>query len=771
MIQNLIKEVSKYIPSYPPLQSFNSCNPLAGLNELSFNDAIALVSKYAPISGTLPLHKYHLFWRSGKININNLRVAIKDFINKQNIRSINEDILLPLFLNKSLQSSLEAIDIKSRRNASSQVVGWFVESNQRVFQFVGRFFDIGQARWQMPVCSNQLFSAWLEYASVNYKNHFIIANLNEDVYQAIEFLLKEGGLEPIEYEEYLLKVLFQIIGWASFVHWLESAIINPHVDKHGKVADIVAIWLAETIVLTGKLQSLPDQTVIQLDREFGHLIQHNLSGYNIEKNELQKLNHYNWGLIWQFALEHNYRDDLIRQINLNKHHTAIRPKAQAIFCVDVRSEGLRRHLESYGNYQTFGTAGFFGLGFDFHFHHHVTRQNPDWSLSHSYLRSKNKRLNPINKILINLINGLLRTKKSFLGPLVLFDVVGLWYSLRIMTNTLIPWKKKIISKPELNYDSFNIFQDSNLTTIELSQKIARMLRNIGLVDNFSDLVLICGHLSESVNNPFISSLHCGACGGNSGAPNAIAFCQAINDALVRDYLRSKEDIDIPKTTQFVAATHNTTTDEINYYYNQNDLAMDNLTHLDELKRDLAFAGTDLCEERRQDMDGQQSVNVRKADWAELQPELGQVNNAALVIGDRSITKNLNLHRRVFLQSYDYTIDKDGSILNDIFNSTVKVVSMINSQYYFSTTDQDFYGSGNKVLHNIVSQIGVMEGNSSDLKIGLTQQSLFLKGEPIHLPLRLCIVVNAPSDLVDKVLAKNEVLTNLIKGDWVSFHTV
>jgi uncharacterized protein YbcC (UPF0753/DUF2309 family) len=384
---------------------------------------------------------------------------------------------------------------------------------------------------------------------------------------------------------------------------------------------------------------------------------------------------------------------------------------------------------------------------------------------------KHKKLASLQNIFTNLIDGLVRTKKSFLAPLVLFDVVGLWFSLRIMANTLIPWKKNPISHNKLEYHSFDIFRDSDYTIPELGQQIAKQLRSIGLVSNFAELVLICGHLSESVNNPFISSLHCGACGGNSGAPNAIAFCQAINEPQVRTYLANHENINIPIYVQFVAATHNTTTDQISYYYSPHALSLDNMERLERLKYDLLRAGSDLCNERQQEMDGGQSVDVRKSDWAELQPELGQVNNAALVIGPRDLTCNLNLQRSVFLQSYDHRLDPSGTILNDIFNSTVKVVNMINSQYYFSTTDQHFYGSGNKVLHNIVAQLGVMEGNSSDLKIGFSQQSLFLKGEPIHLPQRLCLIVCAPAELVNSVLANNNFLNTLITGDWLNFYQI
>ena len=43
------------------------------------------------------------------------------------------------------------------------------------------------------------------------------------------------------------------------------------------------------------------------------------------------------------------------------HPTESRPLAQGIFCIDVRSEGFRRHFEEVGGNETFGFAGFFGV--------------------------------------------------------------------------------------------------------------------------------------------------------------------------------------------------------------------------------------------------------------------------------------------------------------------------------------------------------------------------------------------------------------------------
>ena len=90
---------------------------------------------------------------------------------------------------------------------------------------------------------------------------------------------------------------------------------------------------------------------------------------------------------------------------------------------------------------------------------------------------------------------------------------------------------------------------------------ARVLHALGLERDFAPLVLLVGHGSQSANNAHAAALDCGACCGQTGEVNARSLAQLLNEPEVRQGLRAR-GIEVPATTVFVAALHNTTTDEI-----------------------------------------------------------------------------------------------------------------------------------------------------------------------------------------------------------------
>jgi len=126
-----------------------------------------------------------------------------------------------------------------------------------------------------------------------------------------------------------------------------------------------------------------------------------------------------------------------------------------------------------------------------------------------------------------------------------------------------------------------------------------------------------------------------------------------------------------------------------------------------------------------------------------------------------------LEGRSFLHEYDYSRDSDGSVLELIMTAPMIVTHWINMQYYASTVDNLHFGSGNKVLHNVVGgRIGVFEGNNGDLRIGLPMQSLHDGERWMHAPLRLSVVIDAPRSMIETVIARHELVRQLVDNQWL-----
>mmetsp|Transcript_63280 Transcript_63280/g.142714 ORF Transcript_63280/g.142714 Transcript_63280/m.142714 type:complete len:493 (-) Transcript_63280:1178-2656(-) len=328
---------------------------------------------------------------------------------------------------------------------------------------------------------------------------------------------------------------------------------------------------------------------------------------------------------------------------------------------------------------------------------------------------------------------------------------------------------------------------------EAADRLARTLQNIGLKGGgMAPIVLVMGHGARTVNNPYGSAYNCGACGGREGGPNARLFAQCANDPKVRSELAARHGIQVPDTTWFVGAYHDTASDLVDLF--DLDRAPPHaLEHLKKAKSAVAsarqksalercgkfmlsprfgpWAGCGLgaprclpclpCGGGKRDLRAEalQYVETRSTDMAEARPELCHSTNAAVVVGRRALTKKAFLARRAFLPSYDpWGDDERGTHLERVLTPALVVCSGISLEYLYSGTDG---GAGTKVAMNLVGYAGVMQGTFGDLLVGLPTQMTEL-----HPPARALFLVDAPAPRVESVLARNKKLENLVRNGWV-----
>ncbi len=173
-------------------------------------------------------------------------------------------------------------------------------------------------------------------------------------------------------------------------------------------------------------------------------------------------------------------------------------------------------------------------------------------------------------------------------------------------------------------------------------------------------------------------------------------------------------------------------------------------------------------ERAQRLPGAKGEDLTKraTDWAEVRPEWGLAGCAAFIAAPRSATAGRDLQGRAFLHSYDWQADKGFGTLELIITAPVVVASWISLQYYGSTVAPQLFGGGNKLIHNVVGGIGVVEGNGGLLRPGLPIQTVHDGAREAHEPLRLSVMIEAPVEAMTDILRKHDGVRQLFDNGWL-----
>ncbi len=650
--------------------------------------------------------------------------------------------------------------------------------NRETIKWCQAFFDEGQATINMPFRNQGLYQAWRQLVRfdkrlhLNREHRIWLENLPLTTEQTIAACLIKLNIPLKQSLLFFTLLLTTLPGWASYIKYrTEWAEVN-YIDSNPVTqADYIAIRLVITCLLWPDAINLLDwhQDTKKIDAS----------------EQMKKI----------IDAEKNYQTELLdalSQENFKKNSRSDLPTAQFVFCIDVRSEPFRRALEAQGNYDTFGFAGFFGIPTQ------VKNESTDETYSscpvllspkHTVKETMFCSTKIAEKVLHGKaqINNMKRIyqalKYTFTTPFVLVEVLGPLSGLWMLLRTIAPRlsenaKKTLIEFFRPNPPVRPVFTKQDAASgIDFNDQCVyaeSVLRIIGLTDNFSPTVILCGHGSATQNNAYASALDCGACGGHQGAANARILAAILNDIDVRNYL-AKQNIVIPLKTRFIAALHNTTIDDVTLYLSENE----GITkELNKIKYDLEKARQVNNEWRCQKMgyisnsknknNYMTHVKNRSADWAQTRPEWGLARNASFIIGPRLFTKKIDLDGRSFLHSYNWQQDKDGTSLATILTAPMVVAQWINSQYLFSSIDNVAYGSGSKITHNVTGKVGIMQGNGSDLMHGLPFQSIYASDKKAyHEPLRLMTIVYAPRFLVSNIISHHSILQKLFGNGWVS----
>ncbi|MGD8785098.1 MAG: Na-translocating system protein MpsB, partial [Thioalkalispiraceae bacterium] len=467
-------------------------------------------------------------------------------------------------------------------------------------------------------------------------------------------------------------------------------------------------------------------------------------------------------------------------------------------CMDDREEGFRRHLETINpDIETFGAAGFFAVAMDWKglddeqltplcpivvTPAHAVHEVPQAGQEKTHQKHKQRR-----NIRIALRQTFLNyTRRNFLSNLLLIShsapfgllsllgksfVPGSWAKLYNLFRRLVD--KQVATELLIHAKTAKPAESHELqlgfTYEEMANRVAGFLHTIGLVKNFSSLIILMGHGSSSLNNPHLAAYDCGACSGRHGGPNARAFANMANRPQVRKLL-AEQGIEIPDSSWFIGAEHNTGNEDI-LWFDRELIPYQHNVNLAKVQMQLSEAQRHSAHERSRRFastpdkishdKAYQHVVTRGVDFSQARPELGHATNAAAIIGRRNISQGVFFDRRTFLISYDPSIDPEGRVLENILLNAGPVGAGINLEYYFSTVNNDGYGCGSKITHNIIGNFGILDGTRSDLRTGLPTQMI-----EIHEAMRLQVVVESKVDIVTEIYNRQPVLQELIGNGWL-----
>jgi len=772
---HLLHVLKHYLPTQGPLKDFVHHNTLHAFQDMKFYDAIYKASAIFGYQTTLTLTEYRDLYSIRRITPETLARVIRH-------RKGSED-----FDEWRTRALYEEYDwmreprIGKLRDEWRQLYSINMDNAVQplLFRIVCSYIDQGIAISPFPFEDKGLLNALRDLEDHSLVSFFktkeardLLCDKSSTITKLLEILVGDEAY----FEQYVYDQQFSHRGWSGIVSTLEEKPESLLYSKRISLEDMIILELLLEV----------DTLVERLGGTWKPLV-HSISQPPLDmfadepSTELEEVIK-----IWQDAFEWSYYDTVLSGVLLTLPlESAVEdatPKSfQSIFCIDDREYSLRTYVESLDRHaETFGAPGYFGVEFYFHpagakFYDKLCPApvTPKYLIKEE---PKNDSHTHEKEIMYN------KHSHKLVRGFIFSYLLGIPAMGKLIANLIIPTMSPAIADAFAHMDP-----DANLTIVhtgekdeekglqvgftvkEMTDRVEKTLRSIGLIKNFSQIVYVIGHGSSSANNPHHGAHDCGACSGRPGLVNARVFAYMANYQPVRELLE-RRGLSIPGYTQFVGALHDTASDEIKFYdesvlteknrglHDKNVRLFEEALDLDAKERSRRFMSISTKQHIKKI---RKDIKKRSVSYFEPRPELGHGTNALCVVGRRNLTKRLFLDRRAFLNSYDYTTDLDGVLLLDVLNPLGVVCGGINLEYFFSRMDNYKLGAGTKLPHNVMGLVGVANSSDGDLRSGLPLQMV-----EVHDPVRLLMVVEHYPDVIKKVIESKPDLYEWFSNEWI-----
>lgn len=769
--KEVLHHLKHFLPAQAPLMDFVHHNTLHAFQHLPFHVALREANEKFGYQVYLSIEEFRALYKNGRIN--------ETILDKQLIQKKGDQasIWKEKLVNENYNVTFEP-RVGSLRGLWKNTLGIDLDSliHPSLFRLIASFLDQGISIWNFPVANVSFLEAIRIVEKKSLTTLFRskkTRNLLFDEKITIENLLQLLVGNNIElYEHYLFDQQFAHQGWSGMVSTVED-LPNSLLDQRKiSLEDLIHLELILEIDNLNYLLGEGNWKPLE------QLITEKLTPLNakVEYSEIMEVLS-----IWQEAFEWTYYDQVLAGIQLNQPllFSSQNKSFQGLFCIDDRECSFRRHLESFDpNCETYGTPGFFNVEFFYQ------------PVGGKFLTKLCPAPVTPNYLIKEIGEGIERKKDlhfskhnhNFYTGWIMSQTLGFWSAIKLFATIFKPSMSPAtasslrhidkVSKLKIDYDEFESQQEQlqvGFKIEEMANRVESLLKSIGLVDQFADIVYVVGHGASSVNNPHYAAYDCGACSGRAGSVNARVVSQMANKIEVRAILQ-KRGIHIPETTIFVGALHDTTRDDVVFYDEEITNPVYKIQHENHVLtfKKALYANSKERSRRFESIDTHLEsskihalVRKRSVSLFEPRPELNHASNALCLVGRRELSKGLFLDRRSFLNSFDFEVDPEGNYLFNILKAAAPVCGGINLEYYFSRVDQEKLGAGTKLPHNVMGLFGVANGIDGDLRPGLPAQMT-----EVHDPIRLLLIAEHFPQVVLDVIQRNEETYEWFKNEWV-----